>query len=63
METLTEQLLNRLRIWCEKEHGRKKEAADALGVSAQTLSNWISGRQQLMGEQALRLQAFLKRKK
>jgi DNA-binding transcriptional regulator YiaG len=62
MEPLTEELLNKLRDWCDEEHGRRKEAAEALGVSAQTLSNWFSG-QKLMGEQALRLQAFLKTKR
>jgi DNA-binding transcriptional regulator YiaG len=62
MEPLTEALLNQLRDWCDEEHGRRKEAAKALGVSPQTLSNWFSG-QKLMGEQALRLQAFLKKKR
>jgi DNA-binding transcriptional regulator YiaG len=62
MEPLTEELLKKLRDWCDEEHGRRKEAAEALGVSPQTLSNWFSG-QKLMGEQALRLQAFLKNKR
>jgi DNA-binding transcriptional regulator YiaG len=61
MGPLTETLLKKLLDWCDKEHGRKKKAADALGVSPQTLSNWFSGRQQLMGEQALAIQEFLKR--
>lgn len=62
MEPLTEALLIQLRDWCDEEHGRRKQAAEALGVSPQTLSNWFSG-QKLMGEQALRLQAFLRVKR
>lgn len=60
MGELTTELLNRVREWCAKERGRKAEVSRLLGISAQGVSNLLADRQQLTGEQALKLQAFLK---
>jgi plasmid maintenance system antidote protein VapI len=59
MGELTTELLNRLRKWCAEERGRKAEIGRLLGISSQAVSNLLADRQQLTGEQALRLQAFL----
>jgi hypothetical protein len=61
MGQLTEELLLKLRAWCEKKHGRKSLVARYLGIDPQALSNLFAGRQQLTGEQALAIQAFLKK--
>jgi plasmid maintenance system antidote protein VapI len=61
MGELTDELLNRLRKWCAKERGRKAEISRLLDISAQGVSNLLADRQQLTGEQALKLQAFLKK--
>jgi plasmid maintenance system antidote protein VapI len=53
MGELTNDLLKRLREWCEQEHGRKALVARELGTAQQALSNLFAGRQQLTGEQAL----------
>ena len=63
MGEFTTELLNRLRKWCAKERGRKAEISRLLGVSAQAVSNLLADRQQLTGEQALKLQAFLRDKR
>jgi plasmid maintenance system antidote protein VapI len=61
MGELTSRLIRRLREWCDKERGRKAKVGRLLGVSAQAVSNLLAGRQQLTGEQALAIQAFLKK--
>jgi len=61
MAKLTEALLRRLRAWSDKERGRQAKIASALEVSPQTVNDWFAGRKQLMGEQALRIQDFLKK--
>jgi plasmid maintenance system antidote protein VapI len=63
MGELTTELLNQLRKWCAKERGRKAEVSRLLGVSAQAVSNLLADRQQLTGEQALKLEAFLRNKR
>jgi plasmid maintenance system antidote protein VapI len=63
MGEFTTELLNRLRKWCAKERGRKAEISRLLGVSSQAISNLLADRQQLTGEQALKLQAFLRDKR
>lgn len=63
MGLLTNDLLVKLREWCEQEHGRKSEVARYLGIPAQALSNMFRATdpQQPTGEQALMIQAFLKK--
>jgi len=59
MATRTGKLLEKLRVWCATEHGRKAVVARFVGVSRQAVSNWLSGRQRLTGEQALALSELL----
>jgi plasmid maintenance system antidote protein VapI len=53
MGELTNELLERLREWCEEKRGRKAQIARELGIAQQALSNLFAGRQQLTGEQTL----------
>jgi DNA-binding transcriptional regulator YdaS (Cro superfamily) len=61
MGELTEKLLSDLKAWCSEKYGRQTEIAKILGVQPQTVNDWFGGRKQLMGEQALAIQAFLKK--
>jgi hypothetical protein len=61
MPQRTEKLLEELRRWCDAEHGRRVLVARKMGVERQVVTNWLAGRQQLTGEQALALLEFLKR--
>ena len=63
MEPLTKDLLSKLREWCERERGRKSMVARYLDIDPQALSNLFGDRQQLTGEQALAIQAFLKKQR
>jgi len=59
MPERTKKLLSELEAWCNREYGRRSEVARVLEVSPQAVSNWLSGRQELTGEQALALLEFL----
>jgi predicted XRE-type DNA-binding protein len=63
MGALTNELISKLREWCEKEEGRKKEVSAYLGLPQPALSNMFRAKdpQQPTGEQALAIQAFLKK--
>jgi hypothetical protein len=63
MSELTKQLLDALKAWCDEKYGRQTEIAKILGVKPQTVNDWFGGRKQLMGEQALAIQEFLKKKR
>jgi predicted XRE-type DNA-binding protein len=58
---LSKQLVKDLEEWCSQKYGRKGEVCEALGISRQTLSNWFAHRQNLTGEQALKLLKFLRK--
>lgn len=61
---LVEELLDGLRQWCDQQRGRKSEVARKLGVSPQTVTDWLNHhRKQPTGEQALLIQQFLKTQK
>jgi hypothetical protein len=63
MGLLTDELISKLREWCEQEEGRKKRVAEYLGLPQQALSNMFRAKnpQQPTGEQALAIQVFLKK--
>jgi hypothetical protein len=63
MGQLTNELISQLREWCEQEEGRKKFVAAYLGLPQPALSNMFRAKdpQQPTGEQALAIQAFLKK--
>jgi DNA-binding transcriptional regulator YdaS (Cro superfamily) len=64
MAKLTEALLKQLRAWCDKERGRQVQIAKLVDVSPQTVNDWLTGRrEQLMSEQALVIQEFLKKQR
>ena len=55
----TRKLVEQLRKWASRRHGRQQEVANALGVHKSVVSNWLAFRQELTGEQALALHEFL----
>jgi DNA-binding XRE family transcriptional regulator len=56
-----EQLMEYLRAWdATAGYGEQKALADQLGVSPQTLNNWIKGRRTPSLKDGLKLQLFLK---
>jgi len=63
MGQLTDELISRLRKWCEKKEGRKKQVAEYLGIPPSALSNMFRATkpQQPTGEQALAILNFLKK--
>ena len=63
MSERTQKLLDALKDWCGEKYGRQTEIGKVLGVSPQTINDWLATppRKQLMGEQALALQEFLQK--
>jgi hypothetical protein len=59
MGVRTAKLLDELKSWCAIERGRGVEVSAAIGVNAQVVSDFIGGRRQPTGEQALELDRFL----
>ena len=59
MPKRTAKLLRELKRWADQERGRRKQVAEFLKVQPQAVTNLLSGRQQLTGEQALALREFL----
>jgi hypothetical protein len=55
----TRKLVEQLRKWASRQHGRQQEVANALSVHKSVVSNWLAFRQELTGEQALALHEFL----
>jgi hypothetical protein len=63
MANLTEQLIDELKDWCGDVRGRRTEAAKAAGTSLQAVVDWFAKRRQPTAEQALLIQAFLKKRR
>jgi hypothetical protein len=59
MSLTTQQLLKRLKGWCDKKRGRRVEVSKLLGISPQALTNWFGARQQPTADQILKVLAFL----
>jgi transcriptional regulator with XRE-family HTH domain len=53
-------LMKDLSDWCKGIRGRQKVVAEVVGVSEQTLSNWISGRKRPGLANYLKIKAFLR---
>jgi plasmid maintenance system antidote protein VapI len=51
--------LAQLAYWCEQAWGRQTQVAKAVGVTPQTVNDWLNGRKKMTGEQALRVSAFI----
>jgi DNA-binding transcriptional regulator YdaS (Cro superfamily) len=60
---MAQELLARLSFWCEQKWGRQSAVAKAIGTSPQIVNDWLAGRKSVTGEQALRVQEFLKNSK
>jgi DNA-binding transcriptional regulator YdaS (Cro superfamily) len=56
---LSQSLLAQLAYWCEQAWGRQTQVAKAVGVTPQTVNDWLNGRKKMTGEQALRVSAFI----
>ncbi|HEY0793554.1 MAG TPA: helix-turn-helix transcriptional regulator [Chthoniobacterales bacterium] len=55
------ELMAELRAWsAQAKHGEQKDLAERLGVSAQRLNHWITGRNIPNLKDGLKLQTFLK---
>jgi len=55
-----DRLLEQLREWVGEGRGRKTLVARALGISHQTVWNWVKGESRPSWERGMRLQAFLR---
>jgi hypothetical protein len=55
-----EQVLKRLRAWCQEKRGRNVEIAQTLGVSKQLVTDWLKGRALPTWKNGAKLEEFLK---
>jgi transcriptional regulator with XRE-family HTH domain len=53
------QLMNQLRQWADKQHGRQKELAAQMGVTEETVSRWLRHRKIPSLRMYFRLREFL----
>jgi hypothetical protein len=58
---LEQELLAQLALWCSGRFGRQALVATQVETTRQTVSDWLAGRKHMTGEQALRVQALLKK--
>jgi hypothetical protein len=63
MPEKTQELLVELQYWCEQKWGRQTQVARAVGTTPQIVSDWLSGRKKMTGEQTLRVQELLQRER
>ena len=62
MPTESDKLLKRLKAWADKKSGRRSEIARTIGVSRQTVTNWLAGRRNPTLEDGLKIQVFLSKR-
>jgi transcriptional regulator with XRE-family HTH domain len=60
-ETKAKALISELQNWCREKYGRNTQAAEALGVSRQLISDWFSGRTVPSLVMGFKIQEFLER--
>ena len=58
-----EETLQKLRLWCDAEHGRQAEIARALDVSRGTITHWLIGRRTPALRHWLALRVFLRHRR
>jgi DNA-binding transcriptional regulator YiaG len=58
----TQRLITEIKAWCEAHQIKQVELARRLSVSPQLVTEWIKGRKQPTGEQALHMLELLKAK-
>jgi DNA-binding transcriptional regulator YiaG len=56
-------LMKDISTWCKGIHGRQKVVADEIGVTEQTLSNWIAGRKRPGLANYLKIKEFLRKQR
>ena len=57
-----DELLDRLRTYCESGYGRQTEVSREIKVSRQRINDWLAGRVKPTGEQTLALLEFLSKR-
>jgi len=62
-DPLVQELIDRLRVYCEAERGRGREIAAELGVEPSSVSDWLSGRTEPTLANGLRLMKILSRRR
>jgi hypothetical protein len=62
-ESKAKALITDLQNWCQEKYGRNTEAAEALGVSRQLLSDWFAGRHAPSLVMGFKIQEFLKQQR
>jgi transcriptional regulator with XRE-family HTH domain len=58
-----DQVLDRLRAWCQEKRGRNMEIAQKLGVSKQLVTDWLKGRAVPTWENGAKIAEFLKKQR
>jgi DNA-binding transcriptional regulator YiaG len=54
-----EALIGKLKQWCEAERGRRSEFARIIGVTPQTVKNWLDGNNEPRASETLTIIEFL----
>jgi len=54
-----QELITQLRTWCGRKWGRQSQVSQKLGVSPQAVCDWLAGRKNMTGHQALLLEDLL----
>ena len=62
-ESLTRELLDRLRTYVEAKRGRSREIAAQLDIEPSSVSDWLNGRTVPSLENGLRIQQILARRR
>jgi hypothetical protein len=63
LRSMTKALLDALRVWCDQERGRRTEVSRSIGVTTQSVTDWLAGRRQPTAEQILDVQDFLEKQR
>jgi len=56
-------LLGELRAWCAEKRGRQTQIAKMLGITRQSINDWLSGKTVPTLAAGLKIQAFLRQQK
>jgi transcriptional regulator with XRE-family HTH domain len=55
-----EKIISELRVWCDKQRGRRVEIAKMLGVSRQLVNDWLQRNTDPLADPLFRIRDFLK---
>jgi DNA-binding transcriptional regulator YdaS (Cro superfamily) len=62
MHRRTEQLIAKLKAWCDVKYGRRSAIARELGVSPALVTDWLKGRRMPSYDQGVRIEEIIRRK-